>query len=125
MYTVKNIGDVVVSEYGQPFGSLCLQVLGKGPGLAMFSLNILAQFFVGESCTVTATRIIFAYSRDGAIPGSRWWSKVDKRTQTPVYATWGVLAVAALLGLLVFASPVAIGAVFSIGKSKLRLALSN
>lgn len=34
---------------------------------------------------------------------------------TPVWATWGVLSVAALLGLLMFASPVAIGAVFSIG----------
>ena len=30
-------------------------------------------------------------------------------------ATWGVLAVGALLGLLMFASPVAIGAIFSIG----------
>ncbi len=81
----------------------------------MFALNIIAQFFVGEGCTVTATRVVFAYSRDGAIPGSRWWSQVHPRTKTPVYATWGVLTVSALLGLLMFASPVAIGAIFSIG----------
>lgn len=80
------------------------------------NFKIIAQFFVGEGCTVTASRVIFAYSRDGAIPGSRWWSKVDKRTKTPVLATWGVLAVAALLGLLMFASPVAINAVFTIGE---------
>ena len=116
VYTVKDIPDVVAGKYGQPFGSLCLQVLGKGPGLGMFALNIIAQFFVGEGCTITATRVIFAYSRDGAIPGSRWWSKVDNRTKTPVFATWGVLGVAALLGLLMFASPVAINAVFTIGK---------
>lgn len=115
MYTVKNIPYVVDGPYGQPFGSLCLQVLGRNQGLAMFSLNIIAQFFVGQGCTITATRIVFAYSRDGAIVGSRWWSKVDKRTKTPVYATWGVLAVAALLGLLMFGGPVAINAVFSIG----------
>ena len=29
VYCVKDIGEVVGSEYGQPFGSLCLQVLGK------------------------------------------------------------------------------------------------
>lgn len=29
VYTVKDIGDVVAGDYGQPFGSLCLQVLGK------------------------------------------------------------------------------------------------
>lgn len=115
VYTVKDIPDVVAGQYGQPFGSLCLQVLGQKAGLAMFSLNIIAQFFVGEGCTITATRVVFAYSRDGALPGSRWWSQVHPRTRTPVYATWGVLGVAALLGLLMFASPVAIGAVFSIG----------
>jgi len=29
-------------------GSLCLQVLGPKAGLGMFSLNMIAQFFVGE-----------------------------------------------------------------------------
>lgn len=82
----------------------------------MFSLNMIAQFFVGQGCTIAASRIIFAYSRDGAIVGSRYWSRVDKRTQTPVFATWGVLGFGALLGLLIFAGPVAIGAVFSIGE---------
>ena len=120
VYTVKDITYVVAGPYGQPFGSLCVQVLGKGPGLAMFALNVIAQFFVGQGCTITATRVVFAYSRDGALPGSRWWSKVDRRTKTPVNATWGVLFVAALLGLLMFASPVAIGSVFSIGMSIFR-----
>lgn len=84
--------------------------------LLMLTMRQLAQYFVGQGCTITATRVIFAYSRDGALPGSRWWRKVDKRTHTPVIATWGVLTVAALLGLLMFAGPVAIGAVFSIGQ---------
>lgn len=58
--------------------------IGRKSGLAMFSLNIIAQFFVGQGCTIASSRVIFAYSRDGAIPGSRWWSKVDSRTKTPV-----------------------------------------
>ena len=113
VYTVTDIAAVV--EEGQPFGTLCLQVLGRDAGLAMFALNIVGQFFVGEGCTITATRVVFAFARDGALPGSHLWSKVDRRTKTPVYATWGVIFVAALLGLLSFAGPVAIGAVFSIG----------
>lgn len=116
VYTVKDITEVVASPYGQPWGSLCLQVLGKKQGLAMFGLTMVAQFFCGLGCTVTVSRIVFAYSRDGAIPLSRLWSTVDKRFKTPVYATWGVLFVGALLGLLLFAGPVAINAVFSIGE---------
>jgi len=114
-YTVKDVTDVVAGAYGQPMASLCVQVLGKRSGLAMFGLNIVAQFFVGQGCTIASSRVIFAYSRDGAIPGSRWWSKVNSKTKTPVNSVWFVLTIAALLGLLMFASPVAIGAVFSIG----------
>jgi amino acid transporter len=47
-YTVTNVTEVVAGQYGQPMGSLCLQVLGPKAGLAMFSLNIFAQFFVGQ-----------------------------------------------------------------------------
>lgn len=114
-YTVKSIPDVVSGSYGQPFGSLCLQVLGPRAGLGMFSLTIIGLFFGGQGVTITATRIMFAFARDGALPGSRWWSRVDRRTKTPVLATWGILTASAILGLLMFAGPVAIGAVFSIG----------
>jgi amino acid transporter len=113
-YCVKDLQDVVAGQYGQPMASLCVQVLGKKSGLAMFALNIIAQFFVGQGVTVASSRVIFAYSRDGAIPGSRWWSKVNSRTKTPVNCVWFVLAIGALAGLLGFAGPVAIGAVFSI-----------
>ncbi|TGO68930.1 hypothetical protein BELL_0801g00060 [Botrytis elliptica] len=114
-YTVKDIQDVVSGQYGQPMGSLCLQVLGPKAGLAMFSLNMVAQFFVGQGVTVVSSRVVYAYSRDGALPGSHWLKQVNPHTKTPVYAVWFVLTLGALLGLLIFASPVAIGAVFSMG----------
>ncbi|GAB7346953.1 hypothetical protein MBLNU459_g2010t1 [Dothideomycetes sp. NU459] len=112
-YTVKDVSSVLSG--GQSFGNLCLQVLGVKAGLAMFALNIVGQFFVGLGGTIICARVIFAYSRDGALPGSRFWRKVDRRTKTSVLATWGILTVSALLGLLMFAGPTAIGAVFSIG----------
>jgi len=114
-YTVKDIQDVVAGQYGQPMGSLCLQVLGPKAGLAMFSLNMIAQFFVGQGITVAASRVTYAYSRDGALPFSRYLKIVNPHTLTPVNAVWFVITIGGVLGLLMFASPVAIGAVFSIG----------
>ena len=114
-YTVKDVTDVVAGAYGQPMASLCLQVLGKNAGLAMFSLNMVAQFFAGQGLLIASSRVVFAYSRDGAIPGSRWWGEVNSTTRTPINSVWFVLTIAALLGLLMFANPVAIGAVFSLG----------
>lgn len=52
-YTVQDIEALVSGKYGQPFGSLCLQVLGRDAGLAMFSLNIVAQYFCGETTLST------------------------------------------------------------------------
>lgn len=119
-YTVKDIAGVVAGPYNQPFGSLCLQVLGPRAGLALFALTVIAQFFVGEAITTAATRVVFAFARDGALPGSKVWSHVDRRTKTPVNATWGLMLISALLGLLMFAGPVVIAAVFSIGGSSSR-----
>jgi len=115
-YTVMNIPDVVAGNLGQPMGALCLQVLGPKAGLAMFCINIVAQYAVELGCIIAGSRVIYAYSRDGALPGSRWWKQVNSYTKTPVNALWFDLAINALLGLLMFASPVAIGAVFSIGE---------
>jgi amino acid transporter len=79
----------------------------------MFALIIVAEFFVGPGTLITASRAIFAYSRDGALPGSSWLSQVSKN-KTPVNSVVFVVVMAALFGLMVFAGPIAIGALFSI-----------
>lgn len=64
------------------------------------------------ACTTAATtpailrRMLYAFSRDGAVPGSRWWHKVHPRTQTPMNAVWLCVLVAFLLGLPVLNSTV-------------------
>ncbi|KAK6606770.1 polyamine transporter tpo5 [Botrytis cinerea] len=103
-YTVKDIQDVVSGEYGQPMGSLCLQVLGPKAGLAMFSLNMVAQFFVGQGVTVVSSRVVYAYSRDGALPGSHWLKQVNPRTKTPVYA----VCMGAIAQYIAFVFPIAL-----------------
>ncbi len=48
------------------------------------------QLFCTTACLTSASRMLFAFSRDGAVPGSKYWSKLNAQ-KTPVYA---VLAVA-------------------------------
>ena len=87
-YTVVDVQGVVASSLGQPMGALCLQVLGRKAGLAMFAITILAQWGVEMGGIIAGSRVIYAYSRDGALPGSRWWKQVNKFTKTPVNALW-------------------------------------
>ncbi|GBE85085.1 Uncharacterized amino-acid permease [Sparassis crispa] len=62
------------------------------------------QFLCGAAQGVDASRVVFAFARDNALPGSRWWKRVSPRTQTPVNAVWLVMVLAALCGLLGFST---------------------
>lgn len=52
---------------------------------AIFAISTIGQFFCGMSCVTSMSRMTYAFSRDGAIPGWRLWSRIDKN-RTPVNA---------------------------------------
>jgi amino acid transporter len=65
--------------------------------------------------SVTAnSRMIYAFSRDGAVPGSEFWHKINPRTRTPTNSIWFAAVGAFILGLPYLYSPVAYFAVTSI-----------
>ena len=53
------------------------------------------QLFCVTACLTSCSRMLFAFSRDGAVPGHKNWRKVDKR-RTPVNA----VLVSAFFGVL-------------------------
>jgi amino acid permease (GABA permease) len=73
-----------------------------------------AQLFCGMSSVTANSRMIYAFSRDGALPGSRIWHKVNHRTRTPTNAIWLAAVGALILGLPYLWNGVAYGAVTSI-----------
>jgi hypothetical protein len=58
--------------------------------------------------------MIYAFSRDGAIPGSNFWHKINKRTRTPTNSIWFAAVGAFILAVPYLWSPVAYFAVTSI-----------
>jgi amino acid transporter len=65
--------------------------------------------------SVTAnSRMIYAFSRDGAVPGHRLWHKVNKRTGTPTNSIWLATVGAFILFLPYLYNPNAYAAVISI-----------
>ncbi len=49
-----------------------------------------AQFFCGTASVTSASRMMFAFSRDGAIPGHRWWKQVSPTNRVPVYSVCAI-----------------------------------
>src|ERR1051325_2687077 len=65
-----------------------LDALGKGTTIFVMLIIIGAQFYCGMSSVTANSRMIYAFSRDGAVPGSDFWHRVNKRTRTPTNAIW-------------------------------------
>jgi amino acid transporter len=114
-YTVVDIGAVLNSDLGQPWATYLLQVLPMNTALATLALTIIAGFSMGQGCMVAASRVTYAYARDGCFPMSTYWRKVNSYTKTPVNAVWFNCAVGVSLCCLIFAGSVAILAIFSVG----------
>ncbi len=73
-----------------------------------------AQLFCGMSSITANSRMIYAFSRDGALPGSQTWHRINKRTRTPTNAIWLGAVGALILGLPYLWNSYAYGAVTSI-----------
>ena len=73
-----------------------------GTGMAKFLvlIAIVGQFFCGLASVTANSRMIYAFSRDGALPGSKFWHKVNKKTRTPTNSVWFGVTLAALVGTL-------------------------
>ena len=80
-------------------GVLWVAAIGRHAAEFLILVCLVAQFFCGMASVTANSRMIYAFSRDGAVPGSRLWHKVNKRTRTPTNSIWFAVVGAFILGL--------------------------
>jgi amino acid transporter len=71
-----------------PWATIFIFAAGKTIGLLLVLVVIVAQFFCGMSSITANSRMIYAFSRDGAVPFSDYWHHVNKRSRVPVRTAW-------------------------------------
>eukprot|EP00198_Chlamydomonas_reinhardtii_P003119 XP_001692455.1 amino acid carrier 2 [Chlamydomonas reinhardtii] len=77
---------------------------GRG-GLALLSIPTLAALMCTYESIGANARMLFAFSRDGAVPFNKYIGRVEERTKAPVVAVWVMAGLAAVLGTPMFFSP--------------------
>jgi amino acid permease (GABA permease) len=97
-----------------PPAQIFVDAVGSTGGKLLLLIAIGAQLFCGMSSVTANSRMIYAFSRDGALPGSDIWHKVNHRTRTPTNAIWLAAAGALILGLPYLWNGTAYAAVTSI-----------
>jgi amino acid transporter len=97
-----------------PPAQIFVDAVGSTGGKLLLLIAIGAQLFCGMSSVTANSRMIYAFSRDGALPGSRLWHQVNKRSRTPTNAIWLAAVGALILGLPYLWNGTAYAAVTSI-----------
>lgn len=114
LFAIQNYDTTLATATGVPPAQIFIDVLGTGMAKALLLVVIMAQLFCGNAETAAASRMVYAFSRDGALPFSSTWRRVSHRTRTPIPAVWLSVGVALLLALPSLYSPTAYAAVTAI-----------
>ncbi|MHB8691711.1 MAG: amino acid permease [Solirubrobacteraceae bacterium] len=107
-----------ISVAGFPALAILSSALSSAAAKAVILISTIGQLFCGMACVTSASRMTFAFSRDGAIPGHNLWRRLGSN-KTPTYAVAFVCAMALIITIPAYfpnsvGYPVAFFAVVSI-----------
>ncbi|OKI89449.1 amino acid permease [Micromonospora sp. CB01531] len=84
---------------GLPPAQIFIDAVGQDLGTFLLFICVVAQFFCGMASVTANSRMAYAFSRDGALPGSGIWKRVNQRTGTPTNSIWLCVTCSTLLVL--------------------------
>jgi amino acid transporter len=98
------VGDTA-SQYGFAVQYIWQTAMGDKWAEFLLVIACMAQFFCGLASVTSASRMMFAFSRDGAVPGHQAWRKVS-RDRVPVNSVWAICVLSWALMLPTLKNPV-------------------
>ncbi len=96
-WAIQDYAAEAASPTGFPPAQIFIDATGPTTGKLLLLIAVVAQFFCGMASVTANSRMAYAFSRDGALPGSKLWSKVNARTNTPTNSIWLCVVGAVLL----------------------------
>jgi amino acid transporter len=129
LFAVQSVSGVTAG--GGAVNTIFTQALGTNWHTTVLVISTAGQFFCTVACTTSTTRMMFAFSRDGAVPGGKYWRTLNAN-RVPIYAVIATAVIAMILTLPALIKvdingapvPVAFFAVVTIGVIGLYMAFS-
>ncbi|HEX8714405.1 MAG TPA: amino acid permease [Solirubrobacteraceae bacterium] len=88
-FAIQKSKEAQILESGFPAIAIFESALSSAAAKAVILISTIGQLFCGMACVTSASRMTFAFSRDGAVPGHNLWRRLGKN-RTP---TWSVFFV--------------------------------
>lgn len=116
VFVLPDIDELLALASGQPVPSIIKSAVGSSGGAFGLLVPLLVLAITcGVGCTTATSRCIWAFARDGAIPGSHLWKKIDSKLNIPFNAMLLSMVVQLVLGLIYFGSTAAFNAFSGVG----------
>ncbi|KAL7625882.1 hypothetical protein AAE478_005106 [Parahypoxylon ruwenzoriense] len=114
VFVLPDIPDLVL--LAQPVPAIIKSAVGNSGGAFGLLIPLLVLAIIcGIGCTTAASRCVYAFARDGAIPGSKWWKEVNQTLDVPLNAMMLSMVVQIVLGVIYFGSSAAFNAFSGVG----------
>jgi amino acid transporter len=116
MFVLPDLAMLVALPSGQPVPTIIKSAVGSsGAAIALLIPLMVLAILCGVACTTAASRCTWAFARDGAIPGSKWWKQVHPKLDLPLNAMMLSMAIQIVLGVIYFGSYTAFNAFSGVG----------
>jgi len=101
LFVLPEIEVLSAAAAGQPIPVLFYLVTGsKAGGFGLLFLILGIFFFAGVGSLTVASRCLWSFARDEAVPGSSWLKKVNKSLDLPLNSLIASSLIISLLGLV-------------------------
>ncbi|EJC99523.1 APC amino acid permease [Fomitiporia mediterranea MF3/22] len=114
LFSMQDYNATVGSDTGEPVAQIFLDTVGEKGAIVLMVIVIGAMFMCGVFSVTSNSRMMYAFSRDGALPGAKFFHRVSVRQRSPVRTVWLACTLSFILGLPSLGSQVAFSAATSI-----------
>ncbi|EPQ53103.1 APC amino acid permease [Gloeophyllum trabeum ATCC 11539] len=112
LFSIQDLDATLASPTGEPVTQIFLDTVGEKGAIVLMVIVIGCMYFCGTFSVTSNSRMMYAFSRDGAI--SRFFHKVDPKRKSPIRTVWLACTLSFILGLPSLGSSVAFSAATSI-----------
>ncbi|KIY64792.1 APC amino acid permease [Cylindrobasidium torrendii FP15055 ss-10] len=114
LFSIQDLDATVNSPTGQPVAQIFIDCVGTNGAIGLMVVVIGCMYFAGVFSITSNSRMMYAFARDGGIPGSPWFAYVNQKWKSPIRTVWLACTLSFILGLPSLGSTVAFSAATSI-----------
>ena len=81
-FAIQKSHEAEIYKAGFPALTIFTTALSSAAAKAVVLISTVGQLFCGMACITSASRMTFAFSRDGAVPGHNLWRQLGQEPHT-------------------------------------------